>query len=55
VAVGGHDELLETNAAYRRVVARALDDPPEPDPEVDPPRRGRESAFVSPPATVGEP
>ena len=45
-AVGGHDELLETNAAYRRVVARALDDPPEVDPEVDPPRREREPAFV---------
>ncbi len=45
-AVGGHDELLETNAAYRRVVARALDDPPEVDPEFDPPRREREPAFV---------
>jgi len=63
VAVGAHDELLETNAAYRRVVARALDDPPEPDPEVNPqvdpqvdlPSRGREPAVVSPPATVGEP
>ena len=41
-AVGGHDELLETNAAYRRVVARALDDLPE----VDPPRREREPALV---------
>jgi len=55
VAVGGHDELLETNAAYRRVVARALDDPPESDPEVDPPRCGREPTFASPPPTVGEP
>ena len=45
-AVGGHDELLETNAAYRRVVARALDDPPEAGPEVDPPRREREPAVV---------
>ena len=45
-AVGGHDELLETNAAYRRVVARSLDDPPEVDPEVDPPRRTREPAVV---------
>ena len=44
--VGGHDELLETNAAYRRVVARALDDPPEADPEVDPPRWEREPAVV---------
>lgn len=33
VAVGGHDELLATNGAYRRVVARALDDPPATDPE----------------------
>jgi len=55
VAVGGHDELLATNAAYRKVVARALDDPPESDPEVEPPRRGTEPALVSPPATVGEP
>jgi ABC-type multidrug transport system fused ATPase/permease subunit len=63
-AVGGHDELLETSAAYRRVVARALDDPPEADPEADPPRRAREPALVSPdldgetgiqPATVGAP
>ena len=46
VAVGGHDELLETNATYRRVVARALDDPPEVDPEVDPPPREREPAVV---------
>ena len=45
-AVGGHDELLETNATYRRVVARALDDPPEVDPEVDPARREREPAVV---------
>ena len=45
-AVGGHDELLGTNATYRRVVARALDDPPEVDPEVDPPRREREPAVV---------
>jgi len=30
VATGRHEELLETNAAYRRVVARALDGPPEP-------------------------
>ncbi|WP_411284905.1 ABC transporter transmembrane domain-containing protein [Lapillicoccus sp.] len=44
--VGAHDELLETNAAYRRVVARALDDPPEVDPEVDPRHREREPAVV---------
>jgi len=36
VAVGSHDELLETNASYRRVVARALDDPPATDPEPEP-------------------
>jgi ABC-type bacteriocin/lantibiotic exporter with double-glycine peptidase domain len=55
-AVGGHDELLETSAAYRRVVARALDAPPETDPEVDPPRREGEPAVVSQPATdVGAP
>ena len=29
-AVGGHDELLATNATYRRVVARDLDGPPQP-------------------------
>ena len=29
-AVGGHAELLATNATYRRVVARDLDDPPQP-------------------------
>ena len=29
-AVGGHDELMATNATYRRVVARDLDDPPQP-------------------------
>jgi ABC-type multidrug transport system fused ATPase/permease subunit len=52
-AVGGHDELLGTNAAYRRVVARGLDDPPEADPAADPPRREREPAVVSEPATVG--
>ena len=45
-AVGGHDELLETSAAYRRVVARALDDPPETDPEAEPPHREREPAVV---------
>jgi ABC-type multidrug transport system fused ATPase/permease subunit len=28
-AVGRHDEMLESNAAYRRLVARALDDAPE--------------------------
>ena len=28
-AVGGHDELLESNAAYRRLVARAFDDAQE--------------------------
>ena len=68
VAVGGHVELLETNAAYRRVVARGLDDPPEAppgvDPGVDPQRRAREPAVVSPnldgttgiqPGTVGAP
>ena len=55
VAVGGHEELLETNAAYRRVVARGLDEPPQADPEVDPPRREREPAVVSQPATVGAP
>jgi len=55
VAVGGHDELLETNAAYRGVVARALDDPRPSDPEVDPSRCGREPAFACPPPTVGEP
>jgi len=31
VAVGSHDELLETNASYRRVVARALDHSPATD------------------------
>ena len=37
VAAGSHRELLETSAAYRRVVARALDAPPEPptDPSPD--------------------
>ena len=54
-AVGGHHELLETSAAYRRVVARALDDPPEADPEVDPPRPEREPAVVSQPAVVFQP
>jgi len=34
-AVGGHDELLRTNAAYRRVVERAPDDPPQGDPAFD--------------------
>jgi len=46
-AVGGHEELLETNAAYRRVVARALDDPSEARPQVDSPRREREPAVDS--------
>jgi ABC-type bacteriocin/lantibiotic exporter with double-glycine peptidase domain len=55
VAIGGHDELLKTNAAYRRVVARGLDEPPEADPEVDPPRRQREPVDGSQPATVGAP
>ena len=45
-AVGAHDELLETNAAYRQVVARALDDAPEVDPEVDPRHRERQPAVV---------
>ena len=40
VAVGAHEELLATSAAYRRVVARSLDDPPEAvrdaEPGVDP-------------------
>jgi len=30
VASGRHDELLASHPAYRRVVARGLDDPPEP-------------------------
>ncbi len=49
VAIGGHDELIDINAAYRRVVTRSLDDPPEAeaDPRVDPPRRESEPAAVS--------
>jgi ABC-type multidrug transport system fused ATPase/permease subunit len=68
VAVGGHVELLETNAAYRRVVARALDDPPaadpDDDPDADPAHRGPEPGVAWPhcdgttgsqPATTGAP
>jgi hypothetical protein len=36
-------------------VARGLDEPPEADPEVDPPRRQREPVDGSQPATVGAP
>ena len=53
--IGGHDELLKTNAAYRRVVARGLDEPPEAGPEVDSPRRQPEPIDGSLPATVGAP
>jgi ABC-type bacteriocin/lantibiotic exporter with double-glycine peptidase domain len=68
VAVGGHVELLETNAAYRRVVARAFDDPPaadpDADPDADPAHRGPEPGVAWPhcdgttgsqPATTGAP
>ncbi len=45
VATGTHEQLLETSAVYRRVVARALDTPPEPPTDPSPdgrPEPGRE-------------